>query len=87
MPRNIPPTLSVILLSLLICSCAAIEQPRASAATSFQVATQPSPDASLGRPLMRFPDVHGDTVVFVHGDDLWSVPTVGGVATRLTIHD
>jgi tricorn protease len=43
--------------------------------------------ASTERPLMRFPDVHEDTVVFVHGEDIWSVPTTGGVATRLTIHD
>ncbi len=39
------------------------------------------------RPLMRFPDVHGDTAVFVYGEDIWSVPARGGVATRLTIHD
>jgi tricorn protease len=39
------------------------------------------------RPLMRFPDVYGDTVVFVYGGDIWSAPTAGGVAQRLTIHD
>ncbi len=39
------------------------------------------------RPLMRFPDIHGDTVVFVHAEDIWSVPAAGGVAQRLTIHD
>ncbi len=38
-------------------------------------------------PLLRFPDIHGDLVVFVHGEDIWSVPSEGGVATRLTIHD
>ena len=38
-------------------------------------------------PLMRFPDVHGDLVVFVYGGDIWSVSSSGGVATRLTIHD
>lgn len=37
--------------------------------------------------LLRFPDIHGDLVVFVHGEDIWSVPSEGGVATRLTIHD
>ena len=36
---------------------------------------------------MRFPDVHGNAVVFVYGEDIWSVATEGGVATRLTIHD
>lgn len=39
------------------------------------------------RPLMRFPDINGNTVVFVYGEDIWSVPATGGVAQRLTIHD
>ncbi|RLD56194.1 MAG: peptidase S41, partial [Bacteroidetes bacterium] len=38
-------------------------------------------------PLLRFPDIHEDLIVFVHGEDIWSVSTEGGVATRLTIHD
>jgi len=38
-------------------------------------------------PLLRFPDIHDDLIVFVHGEDIWSVPADGGVATRLTIHD
>jgi tricorn protease len=32
----------------------------------------------------RFPTVHKDSVVFVSEDDLWSVPTTGGIARRLT---
>ncbi len=39
------------------------------------------------KPLLRFPDLHGDTVVFVHGEDLWKAPVDGGNATRLTFHD
>ena len=39
------------------------------------------------RPLMRFPDVNKNNVVFVYGEDIWSVSVKGGVATRLTIHD
>jgi tricorn protease len=35
-------------------------------------------------PLVRFPDVHGDLVVFVHAEDIWTVPAAGGVARRLT---
>ncbi len=34
--------------------------------------------------LMRFPNIHGDTVVFVYGEDLWSAPVAGGLAHRLT---
>lgn len=39
------------------------------------------------KPLLRFPDVYENSVVFVHADDIWSVPLSGGVATRLTISD
>jgi len=38
-------------------------------------------------PLMRFPDVQGDTVVFVHGEDIWSASTAGGLARRLTVDE
>ena len=36
--------------------------------------------------LMRYPDVNGDRVVFTHGGDIWTVPTRGGTAQRLTAH-
>jgi tricorn protease len=36
--------------------------------------------------LLRFPDVHGDQVVFTYGGDLWMASTSGGSATRLTAH-
>ncbi len=32
----------------------------------------------------RFPTIHGDTIVFVAEDDLWSVPVAGGRAQRIT---
>ncbi|TFH01985.1 MAG: peptidase S41 [Calditrichales bacterium] len=38
-------------------------------------------------PLLRFPDVHGDQVVFAYGEDLWKSSTSGGNAIRLTFHD
>src|SRR5262249_19584205 len=41
-----------------------------------------SGDSSAG--YLRLPTVHGDTVVFVCEDDLWSVPAGGGRAWRLT---
>src|SRR5436305_2002218 len=36
--------------------------------------------------LLRFPDIHGDRVVFTYGGDLWTASTTGGTATRLTAH-
>ena len=36
--------------------------------------------------LLRFPDVHGDKVVFTYGGDLWTASSSGGTATRLTAH-
>ena len=36
--------------------------------------------------LLRFPDVHGDKVVFTYGGDLWTAPSSGGTATRVTAH-
>jgi tricorn protease len=34
--------------------------------------------------LLRFPDIHGDTLVFTYGGDLWTAAASGGIATRLT---
>ncbi|MCK4236990.1 MAG: PD40 domain-containing protein, partial [Candidatus Krumholzibacteria bacterium] len=36
--------------------------------------------------LMRYPDIHGERVVFTYEDDLWSAPVGGGLASRLTSH-
>ena len=40
--------------------------------------------APAGRTLMRYPTLHGGTIVFVAHDNLWSVPRSGGTASRLT---
>lgn len=34
--------------------------------------------------LMRYPDIHGDTVVFTYAGDLWTSNVNGGLARRLT---
>jgi tricorn protease len=36
--------------------------------------------------LLRFPDIHGDRVVFTYAGDLWTASTSGGSAVRLTAH-
>jgi tricorn protease len=36
--------------------------------------------------LLRFPDIHGDQVVFTYGGDLWTALATGGTAIRLTAH-
>ncbi|MBI4915937.1 MAG: PD40 domain-containing protein [Acidobacteria bacterium] len=36
--------------------------------------------------MLRFPDIHGNTVVFSYAGDLWTAPAGGGTAMRLTAH-
>src|SRR5215204_1864033 len=36
--------------------------------------------------LLRYPDIHGDTIAFVYAGDVWTVPAAGGTARRLTSH-
>jgi tricorn protease len=45
-----------------------------------------SVQADEGTRLLRFPDIHGDQVVFSYGGDLWLASTDGGTARRLTAH-
>jgi len=54
------------------------------AAAGPGAATAP-PDESDMR-LLRTPDIHGDQIVFTYGGNLWTVPTGGGEARRLTSH-
>src|SRR5215213_9439554 len=46
----------------------------------------PAASAFAQTRLLRFPDIHGDRVVFTHAGDLWSAPVSGGTANRLTAH-
>lgn len=36
--------------------------------------------------LLRFPDIHAETVAFCYAGDLWKAPATGGTAVRLTAH-
>jgi len=36
--------------------------------------------------LLRYPDVHENTIVFVYGGDIWTVSAEGGMASRLTTY-
>ena len=40
-----------------------------------------------GTPLLRFPDVYENKIVFVSGEDIWTVSVNGGIAKQLTMHD
>ncbi len=57
--------------------------------TAVQVTAAPGSAGPPGKvfPLMRFPDIHGDTIVFVCGGDIWTAPAGGGTAVKLTVHD
>jgi tricorn protease len=50
------------------------------------VAASLAPPASAQTKLLRFPDIHGETVVFSYAGDLWKAPATGGTAVRLTAH-
>lgn len=43
--------------------------------------------ASSPSKLLRFPDIHGDRIAFVHAGDIYIVAASGGTAQRLTSHE
>lgn len=49
-------------------------------------ALAPQSEARTPTRLLRFPDIHGERVVFCYAGDLWTAPSTGGDATRLTAH-
>ncbi len=57
------------------------------AAIMMQLAGLAMPEAAGAQTrLLRFPDIHGDHVVFSYGGDLWTASAAGGTAVRLTAH-
>ena len=58
-------------------------------ALAASLAMTPARAAETGPPegrLLRFPDIHRDSVVFVYGGDIWQASSAGGAARRLTSH-
>ena len=45
-----------------------------------------APAAAGETRLLRYPDIHGDRIVFTYAGDLWTASTAGGAASRLTAH-
>jgi tricorn protease len=43
-------------------------------------------NANAQTKLLRFPDIHGESVVFCYGGDIWKASANGGAAVRLTAH-
>ena len=66
---------SLLLIALLV----------SGAALSTLTAAEPPQADGLAR-LLRFPDIHGETIAFVYAGDIWTVPASGGIARRLTSH-
>lgn len=66
-------------LALFACSAAALAPAREPGLQGS------APGANPSR-LLRFPDVHGEQLVFCYAGDLWTAPTAGGQAERLTAH-
>ncbi|MBU8870947.1 MAG: PDZ domain-containing protein [Gemmatimonadales bacterium] len=64
-------SLAVLLLLLVSIACLADDL------------AQGEPDNQDMR-LLRFPDIHGDNVIFTYAGDLWTVSAQGGTAHRLT---
>ncbi len=60
--------------------------PSSSRVLSFVPALAILCSAATPTKLLRFPDVHGDAVVFTYAGDLWRAPSAGGMASRLTAH-
>ena len=54
------------------------------AATALSGALAPGAAHAAAPTLMRFPNAHGDRIVFVAHGNLWTVPRGGGTALRLT---
>ncbi len=53
---------------------------------AFLLTALPAPAQDEAR-LLRFPTIHGNSIVFSHAGNLYTVASAGGLARRLTSHD
>ena len=67
-------------LFLTLCACVAIAPVTMAAQHAAPTSTTDGP----AKVLIRYPTMHGNTVVFEAGGDLWETTLNGGVATQLT---
>ena len=85
----------VVLSSWLACSGKKTEKHRSQGVVKTAKTAQAVPpavpfagptEAARQTKLLRFPDIHGDLIVFTYAGDLWLVRSSGGTASRLTSH-
>lgn len=84
-----PPRSLLLLLTLTACGSTRPQQPAATTTPPPAPATQTAvPSKAPAISLAQYPSISpdGSTIVFAAGGDLWSVPSAGGVAQRLTSH-
>jgi tricorn protease len=75
------------MLSMLLRGSRRTRAAAALAAALLAAAALPVPAQQQEARLLRFPHIHGNTVLFTHGGDLYTAPLAGGAATRLTSHE
>jgi tricorn protease len=68
--------------ALLLALCL-VTLPGAPAQAADKAASNPNDEARL----LRFPAIHDRQIVFTYAGDLYTVPSTGGVARRLTSHE
>ncbi len=74
---------AAVFLTIVLVGCAAEAKSPGVTPQTPSVEIQPVADAETHH-LMRMADVHSDRIVFTYEDDLWLVPSAGGLARRLT---
>ena len=96
-PRSIRLTSLLVVAAFVACSGNKKSEPEAKTVVQYKppglpklapavplVPFQGPTNGTRRTKLLRFPDIHGDLVVFTYAGDLWLVNKKGGTASRLT---